>query len=141
MYTREYQESEFFPDLLQTFIERCIRPEIPLWKNFCKNILSLLAGWSYKWSNQVATFTQSANSSTLWTFFHIWNLWGPMHLSINVWSWYGKNSESWYSLVHESIFKPPPILMFNIKGLKGLAPGLKRPFFGHCHGQWWYFKG
>ena len=32
-------------------------------------------------------------------FFHIWNLWGPMHLSINVWSWSGKKSESWYSLV------------------------------------------
>ena len=32
-------------------------------------------------------------------FFHIWNLWGPMHLSINVWSWSGKKSESWYSLI------------------------------------------
>ena len=32
-------------------------------------------------------------------FFHIWNLWGPMHLSINVWSWSGKKSESWYSLM------------------------------------------
>ena len=32
-------------------------------------------------------------------FFHIWNLWGPMHLSINVWSWSGKNSKSWYSLM------------------------------------------
>ena len=32
-------------------------------------------------------------------FFHIWNLWGPMHLSINVWSWSGKKSKSWYSLV------------------------------------------
>ena len=33
-------------------------------------------------------------------FFHIWNLWGPMHLSINVWCWSGKNSKSWYSLIH-----------------------------------------
>ena len=33
-------------------------------------------------------------------FFHIWNLWGSMHLSINVWSWSGKNSKSWYSLVN-----------------------------------------
>ena len=32
-------------------------------------------------------------------FFQIWNLWGPMHLSINVWSWSGKKSESWYSLM------------------------------------------
>ena len=32
-------------------------------------------------------------------FFHIWNLWGPMHLSINVWSWSGKKSESWYFLM------------------------------------------
>ena len=32
-------------------------------------------------------------------FFHIWNLWGPMHLSIIFWSWSGKNSESWYSLM------------------------------------------
>ena len=32
-------------------------------------------------------------------FSHIWNLWGPIHLSINVWSWSGKNSVSWYSLM------------------------------------------
>ena len=33
-------------------------------------------------------------------FFHIWNICDPMHLPINVWSCFGKNSESWYSLLY-----------------------------------------
>ena len=39
---------------------------------------------------------------------HIWNHCGPMHLSINVWIWSGKNSEYWYPLmcvhIHWSYF-------------------------------------
>ena len=55
MYTREYQDSEFFSNQLQNIIE------------FFKNIHSLPAGLSFKLTNQVARFTQLANSSTLWT--------------------------------------------------------------------------
>ena len=34
---REYQDSDFFPDQLQTFIERCIGPQrFQMWKNFSK---------------------------------------------------------------------------------------------------------
>ena len=55
MYTREYQDSEFFSNQLQNIIE------------FFKNIHSLPAGLSFKLTNQVARFTQLANSSSLWT--------------------------------------------------------------------------
>ena len=41
-------------------------------------------------------------------FFHIWNLWCPMHLSINVWSWSGKKSISWYSLLPRPCLKQFP---------------------------------
>ena len=40
-------------------------PEVPNVKEFFKNIHSLPAGLSFKLTNQVATFTQLANSSTL----------------------------------------------------------------------------
>ena len=40
-------------------------PEVPNVKEFFKNINSLLAGLSFKLTNQVASFTQLANNSTL----------------------------------------------------------------------------
>ena len=117
-------------------------PEIPNVKEFFKNIHSILTGLSFKVTNQVASFTQSANDSqaelfieclllladflklanwlvnlklkggihslgnrdNFWKFFHIWNIWGPMHLSIIFWCWSWKNSESWYSLVPNQLF-------------------------------------
>jgi len=42
-------------------------PEIPNVKEFFKNIHYLPAGLSFKLTNKVAGFMQSANSSTLWT--------------------------------------------------------------------------
>ena len=49
---------KIFPDQLQIFIERYIWPQgFQMGKNFS----------SFKLANQVASYTQSANSSTLWT--------------------------------------------------------------------------
>ena len=61
---REYQDLEFFPDQLQTFIERCIGPQrFQMWKNFSKISFPFWQVLSFKLTNQVASFIQSANDS------------------------------------------------------------------------------
>ena len=68
VFTREYQDSEFFSrSTSDVYREVHWAPEIPNVKEFFKNIHSLPAGLSFKLTNQVAGFMQSANSSTLWT--------------------------------------------------------------------------
>ena len=57
---RECQDSEFFPDICR---EVHLATEIPNVKEFFKDINSLLAGLSFKLTNQVASFIQSANDS------------------------------------------------------------------------------
>ena len=47
---RDYQYSRFFQDQLQTFIERCIRPQrFQMWTNSSKNNQSLLKGLGLLW--------------------------------------------------------------------------------------------
>ena len=50
-----------------------------------------LTSLSFMLTNQVASFTKPANSSTLWTTLAVigWH-WGPIHLLYSVWSWSGK---------------------------------------------------
>ena len=57
---REYQDSEFFPDICR---EVHFATEIPNVKEFFKDINSLLAGLSFKLTNKAASFIQSANDS------------------------------------------------------------------------------
>ena len=60
--SREYQDSEFFPDQFQNRGMH-LATEIPNVKEFFKNIHSLQAGLSFKLTKQVASFIQSANDS------------------------------------------------------------------------------
>merc|ERR1712131_504710 len=64
MSIREYQDMEFFSrSTSDVYREVHWTPEIPNVKEFFKNIHSLPAGLSFKLTNQVAGFMQSANSS------------------------------------------------------------------------------